>query len=232
MKRRQLFMTDRTHRMLSDTVMRYRQLQAALGAIMVLDWEKMRRLALSQERGLVRCSEWDDLFDPRRSGRYAHWFEDNFGNYPALLRQWAIDSVRYQLGADRTRERPRRQLTVREILIARYRSGLRVYFWPPGGDGFVESDTRNLIRLRLYDSSGRNWGWQNAVFAWASPQMVAPQEGGEEMTPVSTTLAEIVLSVKGYSIEMHNYDDLLVEPVIEMLPFQDLAVPSSYFQMD
>ncbi|HJZ34326.1 MAG TPA: hypothetical protein VKF35_24640 [Hyphomicrobiaceae bacterium] len=209
-------MTDPTHRMLSDTVMRYRQLQAALGAIMVLDWQKMRRLALSQERGLVRCSDWDDLFDPRRSGRYAHWFEENFGNYPALLRQRAIDSVRYQLGADRAREpsRPRRQVTLREILIARYRSGLRVYFCPARGDGFVESDARNLIRLRLYDSSRRSWGWQNAAFAWASPQMVAPREGGEEMTPVSTTLAEIVVSSKGYSIEMHNSDDLLVEPVV------------------
>jgi len=44
--------------------------------------------------------------------------------------------------------------------------------------------------------------------------MVAPREGGEEMTPVSTTVAEIVVSSKGYSIEMHNSDDLLVEPVV------------------
>lgn len=85
MKEDQLFMNSPTHRMLSDTVMRYRQLQAALGAIMVLDWEKMRRLPFSQEPGRVHSSEWDDLFDLRKSGRYARWFEDNFGRkYPPL----------------------------------------------------------------------------------------------------------------------------------------------------
>jgi hypothetical protein len=86
MKQEQLFMSNSTHRMLPDTVMSYRQLQAALGAIMILDWQKIRRLTFSQEPGRVHCSEWDDLFDPGKSGRYARWLEENFGNYPALLR--------------------------------------------------------------------------------------------------------------------------------------------------
>jgi hypothetical protein len=48
MKRQQLFMTNPIHRMVFDTVMRYRQLQAALGAIIILDWENMRRLVFSR----------------------------------------------------------------------------------------------------------------------------------------------------------------------------------------
>jgi hypothetical protein len=208
MKQEQSFMSNSTDRMLSDTVMRYRQLQAALTAIMVLDWEKMRGLAFTQEPGDVHCSEWDGLFDSRKSGRYAHWFEEHFGNYPALLHQLAIDSVRYELGA----RRPARQMTLKEILVARYRFGcLHVYFMPSRGEGFVEAETYDSVRLRLYDSRARNWVWHRAIFGRDARQMAASQEVGGEMTPVPITLAEIALyHSKGTAIRMHNYDDLLL----------------------
>ena len=230
MREEQLFMSNPTHRMLPDTVMRYRELEAALGAIMILDWEKMRRLAFSKEPGEVHCSDWDDLFAPGKSGRYARWFEENFGNYPALLRQLAIDSVRYQLGA----RRPARLVTLQEILVARSRYYRHEFFFqPPRGQGFVEAETYGSIRLRLYDTRTHNWEWQKAVFGLAALQMAAPQEISVEMTPVPKTFAEIVLySAKGSAIRMYNHDDLLVEPIIEILPFPDVTIPSSYFQID
>jgi hypothetical protein len=224
MTEEQLFMSNPTHRMLSDTVMRYRQLQASLAAITILDWEKMQGLAFSKEPGQIHCSEWDDLFDSHKLGRYANWFEENFGSHPALLRQLAINSVRNLLGY----QRPARQMTLQEILVARYRSDLQIYFWPARGEGFVERETHSSIRLRLYDSRAGNWEWQKAVFGPAAPQQV-----DVEMTPVPTTLAEIVhYSAKGSAIKMNNRDDLLVEPIIETLPFPDVTIPSSYFQID
>lgn len=230
MKQEQLFMSNPTHRMLPDTVMRYRQIQAALGAIMILDWEKIRRLGFSQELGHVHCPEWDDLFDPGKTGRYAGWFEENFGNCPAFLRQFAIDSVRFQLRS----RRPARLVTLQEILVARYRSGLNdVFFWPPRSQGVVEAETRSSIRLRLYDSLTHNWEWHKAVFGRAALQMAAPQGISAEMTPVPINLAEIVLySAKGSAIRMYNHDELLVEPIVEILPFPDVTIPSSYFQID
>jgi hypothetical protein len=197
---------------------------------MVLDWEKMRGLAFSKEPGLVHCSEWDDLFDSHKSGRYAHWFEGNFGNYPALLRQRAIDSIRYQLGA----QRPAQPMTLHEILAARYRFGrLHVHFVPPRGEGFVEAETHSSVRLRLYDSRAHNWEWQKAVFGRAAPQTAAPQEVGVEITPVPITLAEILMyAAKGKAITMRSHDDLPFEPIIEILPFPDVTIPSSYFQID
>ena len=224
-------MINTTHSMVSDTAMRYRQLRAALGAIIILDWENMRRLVLFREPGLVRCPEWDGLFDTGMSGRYAIWFEENFGDYPALLRQWGIDSVRNHLSGARP---SRGELTLRQILIARYRSSdlNGVYFDPPRSDGFVEAVEPGSIRLRLYDQSTRSWGWQKAAFGRAVPRMVSPpQDDGTEMTPIPTMLAKLVIYTKGYSIAMHNNDDLLVEPVIEMLPFRDLTIPSSYWQL-
>ena len=53
------------------------------------------------------------------------------------------------------------------------------------------------------------------------------------MTPVPITIAEIVLySAKGNAIRMYNDDDLLVEPIIGILPFPDITIPSSYFRLD
>ena len=230
MREEQLFMSNSTHRMLSDTVMRYRQLQAALTAVMVLDWENIRGLAFTQESGKIHSSEWDDLFNSRKSGCYARWFEQYFGDYPALLRQLAIDSVRYQLGA----RRPARQVTLQELLVARYRFGLlQVFFMPSRGEGFVEKETYYSIRIRLCDSRARSWEWHKAVFGRAAQQMTASQEVGVEVTPVPTSLAQIVLyAAMGSAIKLYNFDDLLIEPVVEILPFQDVAIPRGYFQID
>ncbi len=229
MREEQLFMRNPTHRMLPDTVMRYRQLEAALGAIMILDWENVRRLAFFKENGEVHCSEWDNLFDPGKSGSYAHWFEETFGNYPAHLRQLAIDSARRQLAG----RRPARRVTLREILVARSRCFFHnFYFWPPRSQGFVEAETYDSIRLCLYNTRAHNWEWQKAVFGHAALQMAAPQEMDGEMTPVPATFAKIMLYTKGSAINMFNYDNLLVEPMIEILPFPDVAIPSSYFQKD
>jgi hypothetical protein len=123
-------------------------------------------------------------------------------------------------------------MTLQEILGARCRSGLPdVFFWPPRGQGFVEAETHSSIRLRLYDSHARNWQWQKAVFGRSASQMAASV--GVEITAVPITFAEIVLySAKGSAITMYNHDDLLIEPIIEILPFHDVTIPSSYFQMD
>lgn len=58
-----------------------------------------------------------------------------------------------------------------------------------------------------------------------------PLKDGAEMTPVPTTVAEMVTSSMGCQVRMYNNDELLVEPVIQMLPFQDLAIPSSYWRL-
>jgi hypothetical protein len=230
MTEEKLYMVCSAHRLLADTVMRYRQLRAGLGAIVALDWERIKEIAVRQEAEQPVGSEWDDLFDSHKSGRYSGWFEENFREYPATLRRLAVDAARHEL----VYRRPSPQKTLRELLTMKYRSELQVYFSPDRGGDFAQKErgAYHSIRLQLYDAQTRRWEWRKASFGRVPPQFGARQENGVEMTPVPETLAKVLCYSKGELVAIYSRDELLVEPVLEALPFANTHIPASYFSME
>lgn len=235
MLERTVYMTAATQRMAADTAMRYRQIEAALGAIAILDWTDVSRLPQHPDGGVWRCPGWEDMFlTATRAPRCFDWFQTRFADVPAYLSRLALRAAGPRVSQGRVRPEPAppgmAEATLAEILLARRRwTCLSFTFAPRLGCDMVRQVRSGLLELQLYDRSADRWVWRRAAH---DDQSVArpidkPRENGAPMLPVPRSKAWATLTLVR-SISLRSDDPLDLDPVLQTLPFRDLAVPAAY----
>ena len=224
--------------MVADTVMRYRQMQAALAAVQMLDWASIVQLP-DTSPGTQYSSAWNDLFlDPERtrSPHYFDWFQTKFGDVPPVLRRRAVESVGFGPFGFRKAHPSRRQGSLAQILAARFAHEQLSFLFHPEQDPEIVARASPrfallpvLLRLHLYDRVSGSWEWRLAAYDDQKTNWRAepPVDDGAEMLPVPEDCAVVTFSSQR-RIYLRNHAPLQVEPVLEILPFRDLAVPEDY----
>jgi len=225
--------------MVADTVMRYRQMRAALAAVQMLDWASIARLP-DLAPGARDFPAWNDMFlDGERTylPRYFDWFQTQFGDVPLVLRRRAVESMGFGPFGYRKAHPSRREGTLVQILVTRFRISPQLSFSFPEGDPEIvtracpRSFPSRLLRLRLYDRTSNSWEWRLAAYEYQKTDWRAepPIDDGAEMSPVPEDCAVVTLGSSRSRIHLRNYAPLDVEPVLEILPFKGRTVPKDYW---
>lgn len=230
MRNREVYMTPATQQMVADTLMRVLQLHAAIRAISILDWEYIKQIRPLPEESHP-YPEWHALF-VGKSARHGAWFEEYFGEFPETLRQGALRGIAGELCFPMATRDPTRWMgkTLREYLMG-FRSNTGMCFsLDPTCLEMVEEISSGRLRLRLYDRSTQQWAWRMAAYEWGR-HVDRRGDDGEEMSAVPATRATLsFFAALAPMITMYNNEELLVDPVIAILPFNSLDMPISYFQ--
>jgi hypothetical protein len=239
MPERTVYMTAATQRMAADTVTRYRQIEAALGAIAILDWAEVSRLPQHTEGGVRRCPGWEDMFlSDTCAPRCFDWFHTRFAEVPVYLRRLALRASRPRvsdgLGYPGPAPPGQAEATLAEILLARRRwVCLSFTFAPRLGCDMVREVRRGLIELQLYDRVADRWVWRRAAYDdRGTAQLIdKPRENGAPMLPLPRSKAWATVTIVR-SISLRSDEPLDIDPVLQTLPFRDLTVPAAYRQAE
>lgn len=235
--KRTVFMTPATRQMAADTVMRYRQMMAALDAVSIHEWPTVRHFPPDNPERSSRCAVWENAFlseECTTLPRYLDWFQTEFGDVPDLFRRRAVVSTGYSLGRRRLPDPSRRDLDLRELLAMRR-------WWQPLHLEFglrrrpeqevIERPTWGRLRLRLFDRSTSQWGWQEAAFETETTPPVPLTEEGVEMLPVPRLNAGVIVQLTR-RLNLSSDELVEIETVLDRLPFSDLTIPPEYWDAD
>lgn len=225
-----LYKTRTAQVMVPSTAVRVRRLAAALQAILILDWERVRQAMSDREKAgsefAPSVSRWDNSF----AVPHAAWLDEHFGDVLDHFVQWAVALPSFanrRTGERRARLAALAGNTLHEFLARFAWPFVQIHF----GVSSIASDAVQVadigvLRVRLYDADSGLWVWRLAAYALGfgrCPRIAdQPMADGERMTAEPRQCAEFRVGSSGLCFKWRDPDPLDVEPVITILPFQDL----------
>ena len=235
-----LLMNSRTLRMADDTAALHHRYFLTLAAVMVLEWPGINALlpASLRLRGIsdagIDARENCVAELSRYMSRHSHWLDWQFRDFPAYLRDWAINDaigpicyVRIQRLSDKP--------PLIDFLTNTFRGLPEVHIRMDRAKANEIAKNSFRKELKLFDRGSQTWMWRRIV---PINDNGIPYNGqssvdeGEEMIKVSRQNAEMCGASMGTSVTLRSAKPISMQSILDAIPLSALDIPESFWTLE